>query len=138
MNCFQWLRSFVSDNKLKEEINELNSQISHLKVMKDEYRIKEERWAQRREVLVCERDALKKLIEKMEVEIVMLKNDLETKDSEVASFADEIVRLKKLIEQSRDKGTPPVGSAIVEEAKKKRDGSVDKSYPRGKGDDRTR
>lgn len=158
MNFMQWFKGYGADNELKFENDKLKKEISQLHVKQQAAWDIDTINANRRDALQKDNDRLYKVLsgeperkESLEKDIIeFLRNKIELeskikmKDIEMATFADEINRLKKLIQESKtqeskDKGIPPIAQANTIPTVDGKDPKVTKEpYIKGKGNDRTK
>lgn len=109
MNFSNWFKGYGANKELEFENEKIKKELSDLK---------------RQHLILLDKHAEMRFNHVSEVLV---------KDKKMASFADEIARLKKLIEESRDKDTKSISTPPLKPSP-----SIDKKdkAPRGKGDDR--
>jgi len=118
MNFFKWLRG---SNDLELENQKLRSANATLHSKMDDLLARDTKNVQRKEQFAEELRQLRRQVadgevgkvEALEHRVQELHMKLSEKEREVATFMEEIARLKKLIAESKNMGTPPVNTAAA-------------------------
>jgi len=119
MNFMQWFKGYGANREMEFENDKLKKELIELK------RVREKSLNDMASYRMEHAKTLGKYVK-----------ELEEKDKQMASWMEEVARLKKLIELNRDRSKDTVGTPPVKPANKDED-TRKKKHRRGTGNDRS-